>query len=94
MALINQEELNAIARLSGFSLTDDERTVFSDQLNTILEYASSLQQVAEQSGDITTQQRPYLMREDNATPFQDSAAIRALSPQPSDRYFAVPPIIE
>lgn len=93
MALINQEELNAIARLSGLSCTEEEKIAFASQLNTILEYASSLQKIAASIENQESHTHKHLLRDDIATTYQNDA-IRALSPQPQDRYFAVPPIIE
>ncbi len=93
MALINQEELNAIARLSALSLTDEERIIFTEELNVIIEYASSLQHIAAQLPQQGSAERPYLLREDTVV-ISDSNVILTQAPQKQDRYFAVPPILE
>ena len=91
MSLINQDELNAIARLSALSLTDEERVSFTKQLNTIVEYVSSLQKVVTSTQPLA--QREYLLREDVAVT-SHSNDILALAPQKRDHYFAVPQILE
>ncbi len=42
---LNQEEVGHIARLARLHLTEKEKTVFRDQLSSILEYMAKLQAV-------------------------------------------------
>ncbi len=93
MSLVNQEELNAIARLSALTLTDEERVSFTQQLNTIIEYVSSLQTIIASNNPQSTTQRNYLLREDVIIR-TDSEAILQQAPKRRDRYFAVPQILE
>ena len=45
MAKLSIEEVETIAELAKLTLTDDEKTMFQEQLSAILDYAQLLQQV-------------------------------------------------
>lgn len=92
MALITQEELASIARLSALSLTQEEEQKLIPQLSSIIEYASSLQKVAQTSA-IMQHNRTPLLREDLVHQ-ADNDAIIGQAPSSVDRYFQVPSILE
>jgi aspartyl-tRNA(Asn)/glutamyl-tRNA(Gln) amidotransferase subunit C len=94
MARVTAETVEHVAKLAHVSLTDDERATFARQLEEILEYAESIQEL-DTSGvePMTSAGVASGFRED--TPGASLARDKALAPapDPSDGFFRVPRVL-
>lgn len=93
---INQNKIDYVANLSRITLTAEEKTVFRKQLNDILEYIETLNELD------TEEIHPMayatslknVFREDKITSSLTRQEILKLSPSHSNGFFKVPKVIE
>jgi len=98
---VSEKEVTYVADLANLELTPDERLRMVKDLNSILDYIDTLNEldttnVAPMSqvmtatgGDVA-----YAQREDALRPSLDHAAALQNSPQPDPAFFKVPKVIE
>lgn len=92
MSTFNQDELKAIAKLSGLSIGNDELALFTNQITKVLSLIDQLQAVS-----ITTSQTHTrninIMRADAAEQ-ESNELILGNAPQNQESYFVVPTILD
>jgi aspartyl-tRNA(Asn)/glutamyl-tRNA(Gln) amidotransferase subunit C len=89
-------EVEHIAELARLSLTEQEKTLFQDQLSAILDYASVLQGVDTSAVPPTATVLPLrnIMRDDAVAPSLSTEDVLANAPAAADGYFKVKAILE
>jgi aspartyl-tRNA(Asn)/glutamyl-tRNA(Gln) amidotransferase subunit C len=92
MALITQEEVRKVARLSHIEITDQEIAGMVSHLEAVLTYAARVQDIAKDI-DVALMKNSNVEREDVVIP-TDPEPIRAQAPEREGDYFVVPVIIE
>jgi aspartyl-tRNA synthetase len=93
---ISRAELDHVARLARLRLSEEEAVLFQKDLNSVLDYAASLDELP------TDGVRPMshvleirnVWREDEEVPFPDTARILNNAPDRQDDYMKVPKILE
>jgi len=93
---LSREEVEHIAELAKVGLTEEEKTLFQEQLSAILEYAEMLQQVDTAAIPPTATVLPLrnVMRPDEVRPSLPREDVLANAPQSEDGYFRVKAILE
>lgn len=93
---LSREEVEHIAELSKVDLTEEEKTLFQEQLSAILEYAEMLQQVDTAAIPPTATVLPLrnVMRTDEARPSLPREDVLANAPQSEGGCFRVKAILE
>jgi aspartyl-tRNA(Asn)/glutamyl-tRNA(Gln) amidotransferase subunit C len=94
MARVTAETVDHVARLAHLSLSDEERTTFTRQLDQVLEYAESIQSL--DTADVPPMS--HALAERSFRPDVPSASLereRVLedAPDPAEGLFRVPRII-
>lgn len=93
MALITEQELYKLAKLSCIKLTPDEVGPLRDSLEAVLQYASRLKDVADRHPNVTLgQQMTNVFRQDLVVPCQEPLVEQAVVHE--NNYFVVPVIIK
>ena len=89
-------EVEHIAELARLSLTEQEKTLFQDQLSAILDYAAVLQGVDTSAVPPTATVLPLrnIMRDDAVAPSLPTEDVLANAPAAADGYFKVKAILE
>jgi aspartyl-tRNA(Asn)/glutamyl-tRNA(Gln) amidotransferase subunit C len=89
------EEVEYVARLARLSLSEEEKELFTDQLNSILEYMEKLNAVdtseVEPTFHVVTHQNR--MREDKVKESLSAETSLQNAPDDAEGYFRVPRII-
>ena len=95
MPQLTRQEVENIAHLARLRLTDEEKTLFQNQLSAILEYAQTLQQLDTANIPPTTSALPLdnVMRADEITPSLSVEDALANAPDVQDNSFRVKPIL-
>ena len=92
---ISRDEVAYVASLARLSLTDDELSLFTDQLCAVLEIAADLE--ALDLTDVEPMAQPYplqnVLRPDVVVPTLDRAEVLAQAPDAADGRFRVPPAL-
>ncbi|MCD6553317.1 MAG: Asp-tRNA(Asn)/Glu-tRNA(Gln) amidotransferase subunit GatC [Anaerolineae bacterium] len=93
---LSREEVEHIAELAKVGLTDEEKTLFQEQLSAILEYAEMLQEIDTTAIPPTATVLPLrnVMRPDEVRPSLPREDVLANAPQSEDGYFRVKAILE
>ncbi len=93
---LSREEVEHIAELAKVGLTEEEKTLFQEQLSAILEYAEMLQQVDTAAIPPTATVLPLrnVMRTDEARPSLPREDVLANAPQSEGGCFRVKAILE
>ncbi len=93
---LSREEVEHIAELSKVDLTEEEKTLFQEQLSAILEYAEMLQQVDTAAIPPTATVLPLrnVMRPDETRPSLPREDVLANAPQSEGGCFRVKAILE
>lgn len=93
---LNKEEVEHIADLARLTLTEEEKDRFSEQLSTILEYFSSLQNL--DTTDIPPTSSVIavrsVLRPDEPRPGLKEEALLRNAPDAEANQFRVPPVLE
>lgn len=93
---ITLSELDNIAKLSRINLTDQEKTTFLPQLESVLEYLDVLNQVNTDNVEPTfrvNDQKNVLRGDEPAESFSQETALSS-APKTQDGYFVVPGTIK
>ena len=93
---LSREEVEHIAELAKVGLTEEEKTLFQEQLSAILEYAEMLQQVDTAAIPPTATVLPLrnVMRPDETRPSLPREDVLANAPQSEGGCFRVKAILE
>lgn len=92
MAIITQEEVLKIAKISHITLREDEIAQLTQELEAVLSYAARVQEIASQIEEPLTK-NVNIFREDVVVPSHPET-ILAQAPSREEDYFVVPAIIE
>jgi aspartyl-tRNA(Asn)/glutamyl-tRNA(Gln) amidotransferase subunit C len=89
-------EVEHIAELARLSLTDQEKTLFREQLSAILDHAATIQQVDTSAIPPTATVLPLrnVMREDAVAPSMPREDVLANAPDAAEGCFRVRAILE
>jgi aspartyl-tRNA(Asn)/glutamyl-tRNA(Gln) amidotransferase subunit C len=89
-------EVEHIAELARLSLTDQEKTLFREQLSSILDYAAAIQQVDTSTIPPTATVLPLrnVMRDDIVAPSMPREDVLANAPDAAEGCFRVRAILE
>jgi aspartyl-tRNA(Asn)/glutamyl-tRNA(Gln) amidotransferase subunit C len=96
---LSLKEVEHIARLARLALSDAEKTRYTAQLSSILEYAARLQSV-DTSGVVFSEDTPPPqqpgedLRPDDPQPGLSDAELFDNAPQVHDRQFRMPPVFD
>lgn len=92
---ISREDVEHVARLARLALTDDEVTLFSEQLSGILEHAARVSALP--TADVPPSTHPIplhnILRADTVRPCLDRDAVLAEAPDTEDGRVRVPRIL-
>ena len=96
MGRIDRERVERCAELAQLALGEEECEVIRAQLETILAYAASLEELDLTGVEATAHplRLPTLLREDRAEAAMDPEGALANAPQRADWAFAVPKILD
>ncbi|MEW6378976.1 MAG: Asp-tRNA(Asn)/Glu-tRNA(Gln) amidotransferase subunit GatC [bacterium] len=93
---ISVQEVEYVAKLARLKLSNQEKALFTQQLDSILLYMDKLNEL--DTGDVppTSHVLPLhnVMREDEVQPSSAPEDILANAPEREDTFFAVPRVIE
>jgi aspartyl-tRNA(Asn)/glutamyl-tRNA(Gln) amidotransferase subunit C len=89
-------EVEHVAELARLSLSEEEKTLFREQLSAILDYAAVIQQVDTSAIPPTATVLPLrnVMRDDVARPSMPPEDVLANAPDARDGFFAVRQILQ
>ncbi len=93
---IDPATVDHVARLARLSLTDDERAMFTEQLQHILEYFARLADLDLTDVEPTSHvvAAAIVLREDEIRASLDREEVLAAAPAQEDGFFKVPPVLE
>ncbi len=93
---LTREDVEHVAWLARLALSEEEITLFQEQLSAILEYARMLEQVDTSQVPPTATVLPMrnVMREDEVQPSLPRDVVLANAPEQEEGYFRVPPVLE
>ncbi len=93
---INQQEIEHVAKLARLSLRDNEKQLFTGQMEAILAYAETLNELNTDGISPTSHAVPMenAFRPDCVTPSIGHDRALANAPDKNETYFRVPPVIE
>lgn len=92
---ISRDDVEHVARLARLALTDDEVTLFSEQLSGILEHAARVSALPTDDVPPSTHPMPLrnVLRADTVRPSLDREAVLAEAPDTADGRIRVPRIL-
>lgn len=92
---ISREDVQHVALLARLELTEEEIVTYTKQLNSILEYAETLNQLDTSEVPPTAHVLPLhnVFREDQVEPSMDQKKIVQNAPQEEEGFFRVPRIV-
>ncbi len=92
---ITGKDVEHVAMLARLAITDEEKKLFTEQLNVILEYVDQLNALDTDSIIPTSHVIPMqnVMRDDVVVPSLPQNEILRNAPQKEDQYFKVPKIV-
>jgi aspartyl-tRNA(Asn)/glutamyl-tRNA(Gln) amidotransferase subunit C len=93
---LTREEIEHIAELARLELTEDEKSLYREQLSAILDYAARLQtldtsQIAPTSNVLA---KRAVLREDKSVPGLNLEDVLKNAPHADKDQFRVPPVME
>lgn len=93
---LSPEEVKHVAELAKLQLTDEEVTLYADQLSAILAYAETVLEIDTSSVPPTPYVLPVVnvMREDEPEPCLENDAALANAPDSNDGFFRVRAVFE
>lgn len=92
MAIISQEEVLKIAKISHITLHEDEVEQLTKELEAVLSYAARVQEIASQVEEPLTK-NVNIFREDVVVPSHPEIILQS-APSREENFFVVPAIIE
>ena len=92
---ISREEVEHVAKLARLELVEAEITTYTEQLNSILDYAAMLEGINTVDINPTTYAVPLhnVLREDEVKPSMEREKVLANAPEAEDGFFKVPKIV-
>ena len=92
---ISKQQVEHVALLARLELTEEEKQLYTEQLNSILEFAEILDKLDTSAVEPTAHPLPLrnVFREDVVKPSLSQAEVLANSPDPEDGFFKVPKIV-
>lgn len=92
---ISRQEVEHVAMLARLELTEEEVAAYTEQLNSILDYAAMLDQLNTDEIQPTAYAVPIhnVVREDQVQPSLDREKVLANAPVSEDGFFKVPRIV-
>jgi len=92
---ISKNEVEHVALLARLKLSEEETDQYTEQMNSILEYAAMLQQIdtREVSPTAHAVQLSNVLREDEVKPSMPQAKVLENAPEAEDGFFRVPRIV-
>jgi aspartyl-tRNA(Asn)/glutamyl-tRNA(Gln) amidotransferase subunit C len=96
MTKLSLEEVEHIAELAKLALTDEEKTLYGEQLSAILDYVARLQPIPTDDIPPTASVLPLdtVLRDDAARPSTPTGEILANAPEQEAEMFRVRTVIE
>lgn len=93
---ISRNDIDHVARLARLALNDDEKNLFTTQMEAMLSYVETLNELNTDGVTPTSHAVPLsnAFRPDTATPSLGIDLAFSNAPERSDSYFQVPPVIE
>ncbi|SHF12321.1 aspartyl/glutamyl-tRNA(Asn/Gln) amidotransferase subunit C [Seinonella peptonophila] len=93
---ISKEEVQHVAKLARLTLTPEETTSFTQQLNQILDYAEALKELDTDGVKPMSHPMPEhnRMREDQVIPSIERELALANAPEQEEGMFKVPPVFK
>jgi aspartyl-tRNA(Asn)/glutamyl-tRNA(Gln) amidotransferase subunit C len=93
---ISKEQVEHVAKLARLTLSEEEKTVFTSQLNDILQFAGKLNELDTDQVEPTSHIYPVVnvMREDETKPSLDRGKALLNAPDQRDGLFRVPAVFE
>ncbi len=93
---INQQEIEHVAKLARLTLRDDEKQLFTGQMEAILAYVETLNELNTDGISPTSHAVPMqnAFRPDCVTPSIGHDRALSNAPDKNETYFRVPPVIE
>jgi aspartyl-tRNA(Asn)/glutamyl-tRNA(Gln) amidotransferase subunit C len=93
---INRTQVEHVAKLARLSLSEEEKTEFTSQLNDILQFAEKLNELDTNNVEPTSHIYPIVnvMREDTVKPSLDREKVLLNAPDQKDGSFRVPAVFE
>jgi aspartyl-tRNA(Asn)/glutamyl-tRNA(Gln) amidotransferase subunit C len=95
---VSKKEVEHVTTLARLALTEEEKTLYTEQFNVILEYIHRLNELKLDDIEPTThvQQLKNVLREDQARNSEKELLKKVLEEAPDKEkgYFLVPPVIE
>ena len=93
---VTEDDVRKVADLARLQLSDEEKTLLTEELNRILSYMEKLDELDTRNVEPTSHVVPVStpFRRDEAEAFPGRDEILALGPDVKDGYFRVPKIIE
>lgn len=92
---ISKKEVEHVALLARLKLSEEEINLYTEQMNSILEYAAKLQQI--DTGGISPTahavQLSNVLRDDEVRPSMAQEKVLENAPQAEDGFFRVPRIV-
>ena len=93
---LSPEEVKHVAELAKLTLSDEEVTLYAEQLSAILEYAEAVLEIDTSSVPPTPYVLPVVnvMREDEPEPSLENDTALANAPESDDGFFRVRAVFE
>ncbi|WP_055105209.1 Asp-tRNA(Asn)/Glu-tRNA(Gln) amidotransferase subunit GatC [Paenibacillus ihumii] len=93
---IETKDVEHVAKLARLNLTDEERDMFTEQLNAILQYAEKLNELDTEDVEPTTHvlRLSNVMREDIVQESLAQEKVFRNAPEEEDGQFKVPAVLE
>lgn len=95
---VSKKDTEYVANLARLGLTEEEKDLYTGQLNEILGYIDVINKAKTEniapSVDSAFQHRPTPMRDDIAISFKDTGAILKNAPRSEENMFWVPRIMD
>jgi aspartyl-tRNA(Asn)/glutamyl-tRNA(Gln) amidotransferase subunit C len=93
---LTRDQVEHIAGLARLALTEEEKTLYQEQLSAILDYADQLKQVDTSAIPPTATVLPLrsVMRADAVTPSLSREAVLANAPNAQDNCFTAQAVLE
>jgi aspartyl-tRNA(Asn)/glutamyl-tRNA(Gln) amidotransferase subunit C len=92
---ISREQVEHVAKLARLELVEEEIATYTEQLNSILEYAAMLEGINTEDINPTAHAVPLhnVLREDEVRPSMDREKVLANAPDAENGFFKVPKIV-
>jgi aspartyl-tRNA(Asn)/glutamyl-tRNA(Gln) amidotransferase subunit C len=93
---INEAQVRHVAKLSRLKLSDDQVTLYTRQLGSILEYIKKLNELDTENVEPTAHAAPLrsVLRDDIARPGMGVDKVLQNAPDSDGEYFKVPRVLE